>query len=235
MRDSQYQGVDNLEVLANAARYNRFLVDCIVEASAGRRTALDFGAGTGSMSILVRDRGLRIACVEPDPRLRARLSGLGFDVYDDVARIPDRSQEFIYSVNVLEHIEDDEGALAALFAKLKPGGRCLVYVPALQSLYTSMDRKIGHHRRYHRTGLLRIATQAGFTIERARYADSLGVFVTLVYKLMGSRRGDLSPASVWIYDRLVFPASHACDRLGCSRWFGKNLVVVMHRPQEERA
>jgi SAM-dependent methyltransferase len=237
MHDSQYQGVDNLEALAHAVRYSRFLVDCIVDASDGRRTALDFGAGTGSISTLARDRGLQISCVEPDPRLRARLSTLGFDVYDDIDRVPARSQEFIFAVNVLEHIENDEGTLAVLCSKLRPGGRCFLYVPALRVLFSSMDRKIGHYRRYHRDALLRIATNAGFRIERAEYADSMGFFVTLLYRIIGSRKGDLSPASVWIYDRLVFPVSRAFDRLGCSRWFGKNLLVVMRRPAgvEDRA
>jgi SAM-dependent methyltransferase len=231
MPDRPYEGIDNLEVLTHAVHYSRFLVDAVVRAGRGCRTALDFGAGTGSLSVMARERGLEVACVEPDPDLRERLRGLGFEVYDDVASVPDQSQEFIYSLNVLEHIENDEGALAALLARLQPGGRCFLYVPALQVLYSSMDRKIGHYRRYHRDGLVRIARRAGFAIERAEYADSMGVVVTLLYKLVGSRRGDVSPASVWIYDRLVFPVSRLADRLGCSRLFGKNLLVVMRRPQ----
>jgi SAM-dependent methyltransferase len=230
MADALYRGIDNLEVLADAARYSRFLVDSVVQAARESRTALDFGAGTGSLSIMARDRGMRVACVEVDPRLRERLRGLGFDVFADIGLVPDGSQPFIYSLNVLEHIEDDEGTLVRLFSKLAPGGRCVLYVPALQALYSSMDRKIGHYRRYHRRGLLRIAARAGFVIERAEYADSLGVPVTLLYKLLGSRKGDVSPLSVRIYDRFVFPVSRALDRLGCSRLLGKNLLVVLRRP-----
>jgi SAM-dependent methyltransferase len=231
-RGTPYTGIDNLEVLAHAVRYHRFLVQRIVDASPGRNAALDFGAGTGSLSTMVRDRGLEVACVEPDARLRDRLRKQGFRVYDDIERVPDRSQGFIYSINVLEHIEDDAGALRTLLSKLEPGGRCLIYVPALGVLFSSMDRKIGHYRRYQRAGFVRVATRAGFAIERAEYADSLGFFATLIYKLVGSRQGDLSPASVRIYDRLVFPLSRVFDRLGCSRVFGKNLVVVMRRPEQ---
>jgi SAM-dependent methyltransferase len=230
MPDTPYHGIDNLEVLTHAVRYSRFLVDQVVRAGHGALTAVDFGAGTGSLSELARERGMKVACVEPDASLRERLRAMGFEVHDDVGRLPEQSQEFIYSLNVLEHIENDEGALAALFARLKPGGRCLLYVPALQALYSSMDRKIGHYRRYHRGDLLRIARRVGFAIERAEYADSLGVPVTLLYKIVGNRRGDVSVASVKLYDRLLFPVSRLFDRLGFSRLLGKNLLVVMRRP-----
>jgi SAM-dependent methyltransferase len=158
------------------------------------------------------------------------LQGQGFQVYADIGALADQSQEYIYSLNVLEHIEDDEATLAALYSKLKPGGRFFLYVPALQVLYSSMDKKIGHYRRYHRNELLRIIQRAGFVIERAEYADSLGVFATLLYKVVGSRKGDVSRTPLRIYDRVVFPVSRVLDRMGCSRWFGKNLWVVARRP-----
>jgi SAM-dependent methyltransferase len=228
--DTEYTGIDNLDVLVDAVRYNRFLVDEVLRACAGCAAALDFGAGTGTLSVLVRERGMTVACVEADARLRERLSQQGFEVFDDIARVPVQSQEFIYSINVLEHIEHDEAALKALHARLKPGGHCMLYVPALQLLYSSMDRKIGHYRRYHRGGLVAMAGRAGFTVERVGYADSLGFFVTLLYKMIGSRRGDISPSSVRIYDRFIFPLSRAMDRVGCSHLFGKNLLIVLRRP-----
>jgi SAM-dependent methyltransferase len=230
MADQSYHGIDNLEVLDDAVRYCRFLVDSVVRAGRGCRTALDFGAGTGSLSAMTRARGMQVACVELDPRLRAMLQERGFQVYADIASLADRSQEYIYSLNVLEHIEDDEATLSALFSKLKPEGRLFLYVPALQILFSSMDRKIGHYRRYHREGLLTIVRRAGFVVERAEYADSMGVLATLLYKAMGSRKGDVSRTPLRIYDRVVFPVSRVLDRLGCSRLFGKNLLVVARRP-----
>jgi SAM-dependent methyltransferase len=230
MSDELYSGVDNLEVLVDAVNYNRFLVDALVQASHGSRTAIDFGAGEGTLSAATRDRGLRVVCVEPDPRLRERLRERGFEVHADLGGVLDVSQEYIYSLNVLEHIEDDEGTLANLFCKLKPGGRLFLYVPALEFLFSSMDRKIGHYRRYHKNGLVRIARRAGFAVERAEYADSMGFFATLAYKLVGSRKGDISVPWVRFYDRFVFPLSRVMDRIGLSHLLGKNLIVVMRRP-----
>jgi len=130
---------------------------------------------------------------------------------------------------VLEHIDDDVAALRAVRAKLKPGGRLLVYVPAFAALYTSMDAKVGHVRRYTRATLSRSVTAAGFVIHDVRYADSLGFLATLVFKLFDNGRGDVNRPLLKLYDRIVFPVSRGIDAL-THRWFGKNVVLVASRP-----
>lgn len=125
--------------------------------------------------------------------------------------------------------------MAALFTILKPGGRLLLYVPALNILFSSMDRKIGHFRRYRRKDLAQLARRVGFEIERCEYADSMVFFAALLYKMIGSRRGDVSPRGLKIYDRYVFPLSCVLDRMGGSKVFGKNLVAILRRPGETSA
>lgn len=230
MSERLYTGIDNLEVLADAVRYNRFLVDSLVRESTGSATAVDFGAGTGLLTAITRARGLDVVCVEQDPRLEHHLREQGFDVHRDMTQFGEQSCEYIYSLNVLEHIENDEETLAMLYSKLRPGGRLFLYVPALQMLFSSMDKKIGHYRRYHRRPLVRMMQNVGFSVERAEYADSLGVLATLLYKAFGSKEGHVSPATVKIYDRLFFPVSRALDRVGFSRLLGKNLLLVATRP-----
>jgi SAM-dependent methyltransferase len=225
-----YSGIDNLEVLEEAVRYNRFLLGLILDSRADAPRALDFGAGTGTLCSAVRERGLEVECVEPDPRLQERLRGEGFRVHGDLTGLEEGSREFIYSFNVLEHIADDEGTMAELFLKLRPGGRLLLYVPAFACLYSSMDRKVGHHRRYRMGPLASLARRIGFEVERREYADCLGFFVTLLYKAVGSREGEISSGSVRIYDRVVFPLSRTLDRMGMSRVLGKNLVLLLRRP-----
>ncbi len=231
MASDSYSGVDNLEVLEAAVHYNRFLVDLIVESCGDSTHALDYGAGTGTLAVAVRDRGLDLVCIELDPDLQERLRSKGLLVHRDLTSIADGSCAFVYSINVLEHIADDEGALAELYSKLCPGGRLLLYVPAFQVLYSSMDEKVGHHRRYRRGALEDLAARVGFEVERTEYADFLGFFVTLLYKLIGSRQGEISPNSVRIYDRLVFPVSRILDQVGGSRLLGKNLAMTLRRPR----
>src|SRR6185312_7274103 len=86
-----------------------------------------------------------------------------FAAYDDVevlrANVADlgtanRTFDCIVLVNVLEHIEDDIGALVDLRELLEPGGRLCVFVPAFEGLYSDFDRRIGHRRRYRRSQLV---------------------------------------------------------------------------------
>ena len=116
-----------------------------------------------------------------------------------------------------------------LFRVTAPGGRLLLYVPAFPVLFSSMDRRVGHKRRYHRRELLNRTETAGFAVDRCVYADSLGFFAALIYaRLVWHSSGILSPAAVRRYDRLVFPISRALDTWLHSS-FGKNIVLTARR------
>jgi hypothetical protein len=96
-------------------------------------------------------------------------------------------------------------------------------------LFTAMDRKVGHLRRYRRAPLTALVRDAGLTVDEARYADSLGFFATLAYRALGRADGSIDRRALRAYDRLIFPLSRACDRL-LSPWVGKNLMVVASKP-----
>jgi SAM-dependent methyltransferase len=227
-----YAGVDNLEVMACARNYLRFLNDSIAQVAGDPQLGprlLDFGAGTGTHALDLRARGYVVSCAEIDDALRTRLAVEGFDVRPSPDEFEARTFQVVYTMNVLEHIEDDAAALRSLCRVLRPGGLLLVYVPALEQLRSSMDRKVGHVRRYHRRPLIELVSRAGFEVDRASYVDSLGYFTTLLYRLVGSRNGDISTRAVALYDRAVFPVSRAVDRFTGLR-FGKNLLLVARRP-----
>lgn len=78
-------------------------------------------------------------------------------------------------LDVLEHIEDDVSTLKQLSHCLKPGGKFIVKVPALSSLYTPMDEVIGHHRRYQKETLKATFEQAGFTESHLWYFNLGGI------------------------------------------------------------
>jgi len=225
---SDYTGVDNLEVLTAARRYNAFLVGEVVAAGRDASRALDFGAGIGTFALAMRDQGVEVECVEPDDVLRERLEAAWLRTYPSLGPVADASVGYIYSLNVLEHIEDDAATVGDLYARLRPGGTLFLYVPAFQVLFSSMDRKVGHVRRYRKGGLCALLASAGFTVERTEYVDSLGFAASLVYKVVGSRSGDLSEGSVRFYDSVVFPVSRALDMV-LRRFLGKNLLVVARR------
>ena len=124
-----------------------------------------------------------------------------------------------------KHVEDDQTSLCRLAAKLARGGRLLIYVPAFQCLWTSLDERVKHYRRYRRRELERLARSAGLTVWKTRYVDSLGFFAALGFKVFGNKNGHLSERAVSLYDRCLVPLSRLLDLLA-GRLFGKNVYLI---------
>jgi SAM-dependent methyltransferase len=224
-----YAGRENLEVMQEAENYNRYLLSLISHHVQPDGRVADFGAGVGTLAVPLRERGVDVLCVEPDTALQGELRRAGLRVCGDLGGVADAGLDLIYTFNVLEHIADDRGTLRTLAKKLKPGGKLLIYVPAFAVLFTAMDRKVGHLRRYRRAPLTTLVRDAGLKVDEARYVDSLGFFATLAYRALGRADGSIDRRALRAYDRLVFPLSRVCDRL-LSPCVGKNLVVVASKP-----
>lgn len=222
---SAYSGLDNLEVMAEAVRYNAFLVDRLRAQVPPAGAVMDFGAGSGTFAVPLHREGVAVTCVEPDESLCRRLEEQGLAATRCLDGLPKAAFALIYSFNVLEHIDDDLGTLEKLKAYLTPHGILLLYVPAFQLLYSTMDRRVGHFRRYRRSRLVQLLERAGYSVEKARYADSLGFVAALVYRVLGSDDGSINRRALAFYDRWVFPVSVLLDRV-VGRWFGKNVIVL---------
>jgi len=178
--DAGYATLRRVEVLR---RYNGFLWD-LMQPFVGRRV-LEVGAGTGLLTRYLSARE-RVLATELDgeyvellqrtfadsPNVEVRQLDLAHLAEDSV---PQRSFDTVVCSNVLEHIEQDGAALAGIRDVLMPGGRVVLIVPALQSLYGSIDRAIHHHRRYSRDGLVRELERAGLAVEHVSYFNMLGV------------------------------------------------------------
>lgn len=225
---SDYSGTENLEVMAEAVKYNSFLVALIRHEMRPSQPVLDFGAGIGTFARAVSGHGCEIECVEPDARQRARIAAAGLRAWPDLGDVPNASVDLLYSFNVLEHIEDDVAALQTCHQKIKPGGRILIYVPAFQVLYSSMDKQVGHWRRYSRQELTAKVRQAGFEVLRCEYVDSAGFFASLLFKAFGNDQGTINRRALVAYDRYVFPLSRLADKV-LGRVLGKNVVLVARR------
>jgi SAM-dependent methyltransferase len=222
-----YGGSENLEAMEAALNYNAFLVSTVRSAVRGAGPVLDFGAGTGTHTRALRDRGVEVWCVEPDAELRRRLEDAGFRSAASPDTFAGTRFGTVYTLNVLEHIDDDVGALRSMRDVAAPGGAIVVYVPAFPILYSAMDAAVGHVRRYRRRDLVCVAERAGLRVTRTRYVDSLGFAAALVYRV-AARGGTLSPRTVRLYDRFVFPVSRALDSV-LWRWIGKNVLLEAER------
>src|SRR4029077_3111817 len=81
----------------------------------------------------------------------------------DARRLPfDREFDAVGAFDVLEHIRQDDAALAQLYQAVRPGGGLLVTVPQHPRLWSTADEYARHERRYTRSGLMQKVADAGF-------------------------------------------------------------------------
>jgi SAM-dependent methyltransferase len=121
---------------------------------------LDAGCGTGGNLDLLSSLSCDVTGLEMDPdaaEIARSKSGKAVYIGSLPDQIPfaDESFDLIVLLDVLEHIEDDIGTLAALTAKLKPGGNLLITVPAFSFLWSGHDEAHHHKRRYKLNELVR--------------------------------------------------------------------------------
>jgi len=225
---TEYSGTDNLEVMTAAVNYNNFLLGRIEALAPKSGKILDFGAGIGTFARRLSERGFDVTCLEPDPGLAARLRAAGLEARESMDEFAAASFDYVFTLDVLEHIEDDAAAVRQIAGKLKPGGRLLVYVPAFPMLYSSMDRKVGHFRRYRRRALQKIIVEAGFSSVEARYVDPTGFFASLAYRLTERGTGNINVRMLKLYDTFLFPLNALLNPL-CGLAFGKNIILTATR------
>ena len=221
--EGQYSGVDILEALESAHNYNDYLTRLIRESTESKDLT-DFGAGTGTFAKRLREEGCSVLCIEPDFSERERLIEAGFKVLPDIDSLPDESLPFVFSLNVFEHIEDDKRAIEHIYQKLAPSGALLLYVPAFRCLWSSLDDKVRHYRRYTKK-TLRTLVQPKFSIEKLQYADSLGFIAALTFRLLRKDARSLTAKSIAWYDTWIFPLSRMLDIL-FHRFLGKNVFII---------
>jgi SAM-dependent methyltransferase len=154
---------------------------------------LEIGCGTGHNFGMLRGFG-RLDAIEVDGEARALASRrLGHAVsparLPGLAGIPDRAYHLVALLDVLEHVDGDQAALQSIAAKLAPGGRILVTVPAYQWMWSAHDVAHHHKRRYSRAALRAVAEAAGLRAERIGYFNSLLFPVAAAARIAGRLLG----------------------------------------------
>jgi SAM-dependent methyltransferase len=154
---------------------------------------LEIGCGTGHNFEMLRGFG-RLDAIEVDGEARALASRrLGHAVASaplpELNGIPDRTYHLAALLDVLEHVDGDQAALECIAAKLAPGGRILVTVPAYQWMWSAHDVAHHHKRRYSRSSLRAVAEAAGLRAERIGYFNSLLFPVAAAARIAGRMIG----------------------------------------------
>lgn len=158
--------VPSIRYLLRRARVLRLL-----RSWQGERAALEVGCGSGALLVELARSGFHCAGLESSPEAYARAKELAehFGVDLALGEEPeegfDRSFDLVCALDVLEHVEDDVGALATWARWLKPGGKLLLSVPAHRNRWGPGDVWAGHFRRYDRAHFREIIEGRGLRIE----------------------------------------------------------------------
>jgi SAM-dependent methyltransferase len=214
----------------SSPNYLRWIAD-LCRPHLGHRV-LEVGAGIGSITaqfvngreILATD--LSDECVSALERRFADVPNVEVKKAD--LRTLDAGEGFdsVLLINVLEHIEDDAGALASLGGYLRPGGTLVMYVPALNGLYGAWDRKVGHFRRYSKWRLREVVREAGLTVAELRYVNLLAIPAWFAFSR--SRVESTVGTSLSIWDRSGVPLSRLIESKVAPP-LGLNLLCVARR------
>ena len=204
-------GHETLRRMADVDRYNSWIYD-LIEPYIGR-SIVEVGCGIGNMTgYFLRAERLLAFDLLPEsvewvrarygdrPNLVVRQGDL-CDA-DFVARSAEKAFDTVVSINMLEHVKDDKKGLSHMHRLLMKGGYLLLFVPAGSYLYGSLDRALGHYRRYDRRGLAAAVRRAGFTIERLHYVNALGVAGWLINSRI-LRRTLLPKGQLGLFNRIA--------------------------------
>jgi len=224
-------GASTLEVMEGAHRYNRWIYDR-VRGGLGQRV-LEIGCGTGTITSFMVDRQLVVGIDVVDDYIRSTSHRFDdrpnivvrrHDLTESIDALRGYRFDSALSVNVFEHIANDERAMKAVYALLEPGGTFTLLVPCHPALLGGFDRDIGHHRRYTKRDLRRKLEASGFTVEGIRRSNPVGALGWLVsVRLLGLRR----LRGTGLFDRLV-PAFAVLDRVELP--LGLSVIAVARKP-----
>ena len=193
---------------------------------------IEVGAGLGQFTEILKSVPAvkKIVAIEPYAPFceQFRRSHPGIELINGtINEINNRTNwDAIVSVNVLEHIEDDEAELKTYFnlLKSKHGFLCL-FTPARMEIYSKIDKIFGHYRRYTKQTLRGKLESAGFNVIRIHYFNFVGYFGwALIFKILGTER--FNPAAVRNFDRFVLPVVHFIESNIIRPPIGQSLVAI---------
>jgi glycosyltransferase involved in cell wall biosynthesis/phospholipid N-methyltransferase len=196
-------------------------------------TVLEIGAGIGNMTGRLMSRRLLYVAAEKDPlhlhALRNRFLRTPNVVVQQLD--PDQPEQFasmegcfdtVLCVNVLEYLEEPSAAIRAIRRTLKPGGVLVVLAPQGPSLYGTLDRRLGHKRRYRDAEARALLDADGFTVETSYQFNKAGTPPWWFYSRIFSSERINKPVlkifdkTVWLWRRID----------GLLPWQGLSLILV---------
>jgi SAM-dependent methyltransferase len=172
------------------------ILSALVESECARRGGkverlVDVGTGTGALLAELAPYAREATGVESDPVPLRIARERGLDVREagaDDLPFEDASVDLVTAFDVLEHVPDDEGAVAEVRRVLRPGGSAVVSVPAYGWLWSGHDVVHGHRRRYTRRTLGAVLRRGGLVPRRLGYFNAWLLPAAALARLAGRVR-----------------------------------------------
>jgi len=225
------------QIMNQATNYNSWIFN-LVEPYLGK-SVLEVGAGIGNFSIEILNHPnvqeltiveINSRCInehklnikyQKKPDLKVRY------IHGDFAHIDLPANKFntIIAINVLEHIAQETKALQNLYKGLSPGGFATILVPAFQCLKGSIDKRLGHYRRYNKHVVKSIMQNVCLRVVTMRYYNTFGFFGWLInFRIL--KRTKQSIKQVIIFDKYIFPIQKFIEKFTPWLPFGQSLFIV---------
>ena len=220
--------------MSEARRYAAHLF-ALMQPYVGARV-LEVGTGIGTMTRRLIEVADIVVGIEPNvacaTRVRATMSGqerftlLARHLEEcDRAELASHRFDTIVCSNVLEHIEDDVHALQVFRDVVAPaGGRVLIFVPAVEAAYGSLDISMGHYRRYTRPMLREKFARAGLDVFALKYSNPIGL-LGWMYNVRVKKATAHSLDQIRMFERFVAPWALPLERVAAPP-VGLSLLAV---------
>lgn len=200
---------------------------------------LEAGCGAGGNLRLLSRFGT-VRAMEPDAPSR-RYVAEHWGVQVDDGALPDglpyepASFDAVCCFDVIEHVDDDAGAVKALTGLLVPGGRFVATVPAYQWMWSHHDEQHHHKRRYTCRQVVELFESAGLEVEKASYFNAVlfapAAVIRLAKNLLGLKGADdaMPPRPLNALLSGLFSAEAGWLARG-SLPFGLSIVIIGRKP-----
>jgi SAM-dependent methyltransferase len=197
-----------------------------------RAKILEAGCGVGGNIEMLAGLG-KVDAFEPDGSSREYVaSRVGIEPAEGY--LP----HDVCAFDVVEHVDDDRGAVATLADLVAPGGYLVVTVPAYQWMWSSHDEVHHHMRRYSRREIEDIVRKAGIEPVRASYFNAilfpLAAVVRFTKRITGNETSDdklpSGPLNA-ILKRLFSAEAKWLERRNLP--FGLSIIIIGRRPEAE--
>lgn len=236
-KELDQEGLEILDVISNANKFNHWMYETIAPFCGDE--ILEIGSGIGNISkfFLLEKNDIRLDLSDIRENYRDYLtknviknhknsSVINMDIvdphFDEIHKNKLNTYDTVFSLNVVEHIEDDKLALENAQKLLKKGGKLVILVPAYQWLYNDFDRTLEHYRRYT-TSRLEKVFPSNMSIIHKQYFNAVGM---AGWFFTGSilRKKSIPGGQMSLYNTLV-PIFKIIDKVILNS-FGLSAIVV---------